>query len=713
MTPDELIGQAIEFQLAGNLDRAEQIYRDILGAQPTHAAANHCLGMLFVQAGRPADGLAQLFSALEASPQTPEYWLGYLEALLLAGQLDGAGAALAVARGSGLKGPAVEDFAQRLAAKSGAATPAPAAPNKIPKLPRAARRREEHFLKQQDSAIQSLLKQGRFADGLELSRAMTVRFPERGLGWKVFGALQWALGNAPEALDAMHTSTHLLPQDAEAYANLGVSLTKLERYGDAETYLRRALEIDPGFSAAHAGLANWYQMQGRYAEAEASLRSAAADAGEGGLADTDLRNSSLVFVLSHNPTLDPQALFAEHCRIGAILEGNLRGSWPRHRNSREPQRRLRIGWVSGDLCNHAVAHFIEPVLAQLQQRASLQLHAYYNNPVEDDVTRRFRGYFARWNAVAALSDAELAKKITADQIDVLIDLSGHTSLNRLRAFARKPAPIQASWIGYPGTTGLRAMDYYLADGHFLPPGRFDGQFTEKLVQLPANVPFQPHPTSPPVNSLPALETGSMTFASFNRLGKINAGTIALWSQLLCVLPDSRMIVGGLPRDGREQLLIDQFGTHGIGRERLVLHYRDTMDVYLALHHQVDICLDTYPYSGGTTTFHALWMGVPTLTIAGPTPAARQGAAILGQLGLDEFVASGPEDFVAKGSHWAGHRGELAQVRRGLRERWQASPARKPEIVADSLERAIRTMWLRYCARLPAESFQIAEPQTPG
>ncbi|HWG71471.1 MAG TPA: hypothetical protein VN692_18805, partial [Steroidobacteraceae bacterium] len=299
-----------------------------------------------------------------------------------------------------------------------------------------------------------------------------------------------------------------------------------------------------------------------------------------------------------------------------------------------------------------------------------------------------------------------------DEIDVLIDLSGHTSLNRLRTFARKPAPIQASWIGYPGTTGLRAMDYYLADRHFLPPGRFDGQFTEKLVHLPANVPFQPYEPAPPINVLPALETGSMTFGSFNRLGKINADTIAMWSQLLRALPGSRMIVGGLPRDGREQVLIDRFVSEGVARQRLTLHGRGTMDAYLALHQQVDICLDTYPYSGGTTTIHALWMGVPTLTLAGPTPSARQGAAILGQLGLDEFVAATCADFVAKGSYWAAHAGELAEVRAGLRDRWRRSPARKPEVVADSLERAIRRMWTRWCAGLPAESFQIFESESP-
>ncbi len=707
------IAEAVKLQLAGQLERAERIYRELLETQPRHPAANHCLGMLHVQSGRPAAGLVFLFAALESSPQIPDYWLGYLEALLLAGQREGAHAALAIARQGGLTGEAVDNFAQRLAARSDG-TPQSADPPAAvaPRIARADRRREERVVGRQEIAIQALLKQGRFAEGLELARTMTERFPEQGLGWKVLGALQWAAGNISEGLTAMQTSARLLPQDAETHANLGATLTKLERFADAEPCLRRALEIDPGFAAAHVHLGDWYQMQGLYREAEASLRSATAVQSGGGTTDNDLRHSSLLFVLSHSPTQNAQALFAEHRRVGAILEADARVSRPHHRNTREPDRRLRVGWVSGDLCNHAVAHFIEPVMAQLQHRSLLQLNAYYNNPVEDGVTRRLRGYFAHWQPVTGLSDAQLARKIIDDEIDVLIDLSGHTSLNRLRTFARKPAPIQASWIGYPGTTGLRAMDYYLADRHFLPPGRFDGQFTEKLVHLPANVPFQPYEPAPPINVLPALETGSMTFGSFNRVGKINADTIAMWSQLLRALPGSRMIVGGLPRDGREQALIDRFVSEGVARQRLTLHGRGTMDAYLALHQQVDICLDTYPYSGGTTTIHALWMGVPTLTLAGPTPPARQGAAILGQLGLDAFVAATCADFVAKGSYWAAHAGELAEVRAGLRDRWRRSPARKPEVVADSLERAIRRMWTRWCAGLPAESFQIFESESP-
>jgi predicted O-linked N-acetylglucosamine transferase (SPINDLY family) len=549
------------------------------------------------------------------------------------------------------------------------------------------------------------------AEALLSARTLTKRFPERGLGWKTLGALLWAQGDSGNAVTAMQTAARLLPQDAETHANLGMTLTKLDRFDEAEAYLRRALEIDPAFAAAHGHLGDMYQLQGRYAEAEASLRRTLELQPDEYKDGEDQRRTSLLFILSHNPATDADSLFTEHCRVGAHLEGRLRASWPQHPNVVDPNRCLKIGLVSGDLRHHAVASFIEPVLEQLRDHPGLELHGYYNYAIEDQVTERLRGHFKHWHRIVTFSDAQVAQQVMDDRIDILIDLSGHTSLNRLRAFARKPAPVQVSWIGYPGTTGLRAMDYYLADPHFLPPGQFDGQFTEKLVYLPAQAPFRPYAAAPPVNALPALETGTITFGSFNRIGKITASTVDLWSQLLRALPAAKMLIAGTPVAGPQNALISQFAAAGISAERLTFHPRCNMDLYLALHHQVDICLDAYPYAGGTTNIHAVWMGVPTLTVAGPTPAARQGAAILSQVGLDGFTAVNAADFVDKGIHWAGHLSVLADIRQGLRARLRESPSRRADTVAAAFEGALRHMWARWCAGLPAESFHptVSEP----
>lgn len=695
-------------QIAGRVELAEPLYREILGAEPRHAAANHCLGMLYVQMRQPTLGLPHLLASLQASPQNPDYWLGYLEALLSNGRLEDATATLALGRQHGLAGAAVEEFARRLAARilqlNQKERLAPAAPQLL--STRAERRRESRNAAKMERALLALVSHGNLVDAGPAARALTELFPDRGLGWKTLGALLFADSRPDLALAAMEKSVALLPRDAESLANFGALLTKLERIDEAESYLSRALEIDPDLATAYVPLGNVYQLQGRNAEAEAVYRRALSLRFARPNWHEDMRHTSLLFLLSHNPAIDADALFAEHRQVGMAFEALAPSPRIEHRNTRDPERRLKIGVVSADLFSHPIATFIEPVLENMEGHDGLELTAYYNNVVEDETTGRLRRHFARWRPVLTLSDAQLEQQIIDDSIDILIDLSGHTSGNRLRAFARKPAPIQVSWMGYPGTTGLRAMDYYLTDPQWLPPGRFDAQFTEKLVYLPANAPFQPHPAAPDVNALPALRRGVLTFGSFNRLGKINAATVRLWSALLLALPAAKILLGGMPSKIHQSRLLELFAAQGIAPERLTCFPRCGVDAYLALHHEVDICLDTYPYTGGTTTLHALWMGVPTLTLAGGTPAGRQSAAILAPLGLEDFIAADAADFVAKGLDWARRLDELAALRAALRARLHASPTRKPALVADALERALRHMWHRWCMNLQAESFNV-------
>jgi len=675
-TLDESCAAAMQLQLAGRLDLAEKQYRAILEAAPSHPAANYCMGMLQVHVRRPTDALPFLLSALEADPQTPDYWLGYLEALSLSGRTAEALAALALGRRHGLAGSAVEDLAQRLES--------------------AARAAED------EDALLAALKDGEPRAALSRARSITQQHPQRGLAWKVLGALLWAEGCSDDALAAMQSSARLTPRDAEAHSNLGLTLARLNRFDEAERHLRNAIEADPGFATAHYRLGMTYFMQARLPEAEDSLRRGIALRADYATGDDALNYSNLLFILSHNAAIDADSLFAQHRRFGDFFENA--ACWPLHSNGRQPDRCLKVGFVSGDFREHAVAGFIEPVLHELRERADLELHAYCNCATEDHVSERIKRHVHRWHPVAALSDDALTAKILADHIDILIDLSGHTGLNRLPVFARKPAPIQASWIGYPGTTGLRAVDYFLADPHFLPPGDFDRHFTEKLVHLPVQTPFSPHASAPPVNSLPALACGRLTFGSFNRPDKINDATVGMWSHLLRALPDARMIVGAIPLEAQRTRLLDRFAACGIRRDRLVLHPPYDMETYLALYQHVDIALDTTPYNGGTTTLHALWMGVPTMTLAGPTPAARSGAAILGQLGLHAFIAKSSDEYLERGLYWAAHLQQLALLRSGLRERWVQSPGRRADVVARSFEAALRHMWKRWCANLPAASF---------
>jgi len=514
------------------------------------------------------------------------------------------------------------------------------------------------------------------------------------------GKLLRHLGRLNEAEASFRRALEASPDDLDTRANLGITFQDLGRLDEAEACHRSILQRRPDNAGAIGNLGQTLMSLGRLDEAEACFRQALRLN-----PDYAPLHSNLLYHLSLSAS-DANMVFSEHARFGEQHELRLRTHWPAHARERDPERCLQVGFVSADFHNHAVASFIEPVLTHLSRHPQLSLHAYCNNFVNDHVTLRLRAHFAHWHPIVGTPDAALAEKISADGIDILIDLSGHTAHNRLLAFARKPAPIQASWIGYPGTTGLNAVDYYLADRFLLPPGQFDDQFTEKIARLPANVPFLPCELAPAVNALPALSNGHMTFGSFNRPNKLNREVIALWSELLRALPDSRMLLGAMPTDGQPDTLIEWFAKEGVARERLDFHPRSGMENYLGLHHQVDICLDSFPYNGGTTTHHALWMGVPTLTLAGAGTPGRVGVAILSQAGLQDFAVKDAEDFVARGLYWSKHLVELDKLRGGLREHLSQSPLRKPEIIAAGLERALRTMWRRWCEGLPAESFEV-------
>ena len=534
---------------------------------------------------------------------------------------------------------------------------------------------------------------GHYAELERLAREMVERYPDSGFVWKALGhGLQMQGKNS---LSALQMAVRLLPDDATAHSNLGVALRTISQLDRAVASYRRALEINPDYAEAHNNLGNALQNIGQLREALDCFSRALEIK-----PDYAEAFDNLLFCLTHSESVDKRSLFAEHCRFGDHYETPLRARWPQLLNERDPERCVRVGFVSGDLRSHAVANFIEPVLTHLFHSERLSLSAYYNHTIEDATTERLRQHVSHWRSIAGLSDEAVAHQIRKDGIDILIDLAGHTAKNRLLTFARKPAPVQASWVGYPGTTGLRAMDYYLSDRYLLPPGQLDDQFVEALAYLPASVPFLPFAKSPAIGALPALSNGYLTFGTFNRLAKLNPSVIALWSEILRALPDAIMVFGGMPK-GDYSSLIDWFGREGITRDRLRFHLRGDMASYLTLHHKIDICLDAFPYGGGTTTYHAVWMGVPTLTVAGHMTASRIGAGILGRIGLDEFIAHDAKDFVQRGVSWAGKLDVLSEIRQGMRARFSASAVGQPAVIASGLERVLRVMWKRWCAGLPA------------
>lgn len=642
----------------GRLNDAVISYRQALEIKPDFADAHNNLGSALEELGDLKEALASYRRALQIRPELGVTHYNIGNALRALGELDGA----------------VASYRRSLEVNPGFA--------------------EAHC-----NLGNALRDSGKTGDALACYRKSLEINPAFAEAHNNLGNALNDLGLLDQAVTSYRRAVELKPDFAEAHNNLGNPLKTLGRLNEALSSFNRALEVRPDFADAHNNIGTVLQDLGRLDDAVASYRRALQIE-----PDFAMAYSNLLFCLSHNAAIAPQALFVEHRRFGQQFESPLRASWPQHQHARDPARRLQIGLVSGDFRSHAVAYFIEPVLARLAKSPALSLQAFYTRAIEDPTTQRLRRCFAGWHPVSRLSDEALAHKIQHEGIDVLIDLSGHTGENRLMTFARKPAPVQASWIGYPGTTGLRAMDYYISDGFLLPPGRFDDQFVEKLVQLPASAAFLPDEDAPPVNLLPALTNGFITFGSFNRLSKLTGSVIRLWSPLLRALPSARLMLCGMPQDGQFDDLINAFKQEGVARERLRFHARCPTAKYLELHHQIDICLDTYPYTGGTTTNHALWMGVPTLTLAGPTPPGRQGAAVMGRVGLEAFVASDTDDFQAKGLKWARDTEGLAQIRAGLRERCAQSITRRHDLIAAALESALRTMWRRCCAGEPPQTF---------
>jgi predicted O-linked N-acetylglucosamine transferase (SPINDLY family) len=744
---------ALEHHHKGEFDDAEALYLAILDAKPQHSDALYDLGVLLVQTDRPKDALPRFELALGQQPQNGQYWTAYISALIDAGETAAAWLALEMAQKQGLKGPAVDGLIVRMAnpgkivltqpvaaqnpqtAGSAAASPDSGGAEATADAGKSTIAAGRRVSQQETSRFTSLYNKGQIADAVKLARTLTQRFPADGNAWRWFGIALHRLGRYDDALIPLRKAAELLPEELESRAVLADTLRLKGWHKDAEEVCRAIIAINPAYAEAQRIYGMSLVHQGRVAEGLAAARRAIELAPDTsgmyntlGVLQLDLGMVSeaeksfhvalekdpkdpiaadnYLFSLAHNPEVKQDTLFAEHIKFAQQHEAPVRSQWPRHVNKRTPNRKLKIGLVSGDLFRHAVASYLLPIMERLATDASVSLHVYNNHILEDDYTHLLRKCAHEWHQVTGMPDAHLANRIRDDRIDILFDLSGHTGRNRLLTFARKPAPIQVSWLGYPATTGLSAMDYYLVDRFGVPFGEPERMFSEKIVHLPANAPFLPEKSAPPVNILPAMHNGYVTFGSFNRLNKLRPDVIALWAELLNAQPSSRMLLGAIATDEDEQLLLDWFDKAGISRERLMFRRRSSIPVYLQQHFHVDICLDTFPYTGSTTVLNSLWMGVPTLTIAGDTLPSRAGATWMSHVGLQQYLATDKADFVAKGVALSSDIEALAALRTGLRERCMASAAFRPEVVAAGLSRALRIMWQRWCDDQAPVAFEV-------
>lgn len=471
------------------------------------------------------------------------------------------------------------------------------------------------------------------------------------------GAAFYTQGKLDAAVESYYKALSTSPDFADAYHNLGTALREQGKTDEAIACYRRALTLKPDHAAAHHSLI--FTMHRLEPE-----------------------NGAAIFAQTR--------LFAEQFEKGTVQLT--------HRNAPYPDRKLKVGYVSGDFREHPVSYFIEPVLANHDDYA-VEVYCYSNHSLTDHVTKRLMKYPKHWRLIAGLTDDRVAELVQQDGIDILVDLSGHTQYHRLLTFVRKPAPVQVTWIGMPITTGLSAMDYRLTNKHIDPDGMNDQYHSEILVRLSSSACFQPEADLPAVNSLPALTNGYVTFSSFNDTSKITPAVFALWARILAMLPDSRLMMI-CPEYARGQIN-HEFMAHGIGSDRLILINKLPLLDYLAMHNNVDIALDPFPCNGGTITRNSLWMGVPVATLAGNRPITRVGLMLMSQVGLEAFIAENEEAYVQIALRWAHDLDGLSRIRNELRQRVQDAPFSNAEGYTREIETAYRQMWRIWCARQDA------------
>ncbi|MDD2308155.1 MAG: tetratricopeptide repeat protein [Desulfuromonadaceae bacterium] len=503
-----------------------------------------------------------------------------------------------------------------------------------------------------------------------------------------------ALGRLHEAEASHRRALEIKPDYAEAHNNLGITLKELNQLSEAEACYHRALELNPDYVEAYSNLGMALKDLGRQNEAEASYRRALAIK-----PDSAISHSNLLFTLNYAASHPPSYLLEEAraWETGCISETDRRVAHARgFSRPTLTGRRLRVGYVSADFRQHAVSYFVEQVFAH-HDAARLEVFAYSASATRDAVTERIEALVEHWVPVIGLSDQKLRDRIEADEIDVLIDLSGHTAQNRLGVFALRAAPVQAHWLGYFASTGLTEMDYWIGDPILTPP-ETDNHFSETVWRLPRTWVCYEGKVEAPESCWQPTADGTLWLGSFNNLPKLTPATFALWAQVLHKLPEAKLLLKtkGLTEERNRQRIMDTMASYGIGNERIELQdSRITVDwaSHMAYYDRLDIALDPVGgVGGGTTTCDALWMGVPVVSLAGDRMASRMTASMLDAIGRPEWLAGSEEEYVAKVTELAHDVAGREVMRTSQRERMASSPLCDAKGLAGKLEDAYGAMF---------------------
>ena len=526
---------------------------------------------------------------------------------------------------------------------------------------------------------------GQFASAEAAYRKALSIKPDSALAYNNLGMVLHNQNRIVEAEATYRISLALQPDFPEAINNLGVTLMETGRLAEAEALYLDGLAKRPKHINLLANLGCVYKEQGRIDESVACFR--------GALKlnpDFFMSASNLLFTLNYGIDCNPVKMLDEAIQFGRGCSAKVRSPYREWRTSSDGT--LRVGFVSGDLYSHPVGYFLESLVTEIDTQ-SFELYAYNCSPVEDLVTQSLRPCFKKWQTITGLSDQALAEHIHRDGIDILIDLSGHTANNRLPAFAYKPAPVQASWLGYFATTGMKEMDYWIGDP-YVTPAEDAAHFTETLWPLADSyLCFSPPKGAPAVSALPALTNGYITYGCFNSLSKLNEEVIALWSQVLKRTPDSKLYLKTRQLDDEKvcESINSAFQAHGIDPSRLILSGWSPRIELLAEYSRVDLALDPFPYPGGTTSAESLWMGVPVLTKKGNRFLSHIGTSIAANAGLADWVAEDNDAYVEKAVSLSADVAHLASLRTGLRDQLLTNPLFDAKRFARNLEDALKGM----------------------
>lgn len=504
-------------------------------------------------------------------------------------------------------------------------------------------------------------------------------------------------GEVEDAIKQFQIALEFNPTHPVACNAYAAALMDRGLFDAAEKFFRIALDSDSGYIDAKNNLAYLLSQTGQVAESISLLEN---------IIDTenwrpDAYNNLLYILSSAQTAVLPEQILAFAKRYGAHVSAQARPYKTWHCSSAE-NKRLKIGLVSADLRNHPVGYFIEGIVQSLSSRFKdkLELHVYSNSVIYDELSARINSACVAWTSIAGQNDSDVAKIIHEQGIDILVDLSGHTDGNRLPLFGWKAAPVQVTWLGYWGTTGVSEIDYIIADRHTLPESDA-WQFSEQVWYLPETRLCFTYPQHAfPVEQLPAINNGYITFGCFNRLEKISEEVLVTWCRILKKIPCSRLLVKAkqLNEPIRQDWLLQRFAREGIAKERIILEGHSERNEYLATYHRVDIALDPFPFTGGTTTVEALWMGVPVMTMAGHSLLSRQGVGLMTNADLGEWIAATPDEYVACVVKQASDQVALAKLRLSLRDQVYASPIFNTARFAEHLASAFEKMWQKWCAK---------------